>query len=149
MALALLEAEQLPALAVDALLQGFDSPALRELAGLSACDMDEAVVLFRRVLRELGRAELTKEAALRELSDRVLKQIVDSEIEPYAGARWLWRAALESQADHGHELDPFIYAASEYEDRPQDREFFLKAIIAEARELLERRQEAAAGSERQ
>lgn len=31
-----------------------------------------------------------------------------------------------------HELDPFIYAESEAEDRPSDREFFRTAIVNEA-----------------
>jgi len=31
-----------------------------------------------------------------------------------------------------HGADTFIYAASEYEDRPEDRDFFVSAIVKEA-----------------
>jgi hypothetical protein len=36
-------------------------------------------------------------------------------------------------------LDPFIYAASEFESRSADQEFFENAILQEARDLLSRR----------
>jgi hypothetical protein len=36
------------------------------------------------------------------------------------------------------ELDPFIYAASEWEERPEDRVHFEEGIVSEARALVGR-----------
>jgi hypothetical protein len=70
--------------------------------------------------------------------DSELGLILDGKLDPYIGARLLWKASVNNDIDHEHELDPFIYAASEYEDRPEDREGFKRAIIEEARDLVRR-----------
>ena len=44
-----------------------------------------------------------------------------------------WEAALKTSDAKFHDVDAFIYAASEYEDRPEDCEFFKRAIRKEAR----------------
>ena len=49
------------------------------------------------------------------------------------GAKEIWRATLKARIDGFHELDAFIYAASEMEDRPQERNLFEKAIMEEAK----------------
>jgi hypothetical protein len=136
--LELIPGSELPSVAAHALLEGCDSPSLRELAGLTSGELDQASVLFRRSLEEQGLRLLTKSEALRQLSYQVSVEILDGEIDPYSGARLLWKAAVDNDVDHGHELDPFIYAASEYEDRPTDREVFERAIIEEAREVVRR-----------
>jgi hypothetical protein len=139
--LGMIGAEEIIAVATDALVLGSDSPSLRELAGTSTYDVDDVPRLLEQAARELGFRELTKEEALRAVSTDICRQISSGEIRPYDGAKWLWRTVVESEAPHHHELDPFIYAASEFESRPADQEFFEDAIRREARDLLSRRAE--------
>lgn len=50
----------------------------------------------------------------------------------------IWR--LWGLSDEGiPELDPFVYAASEWEDRPNDRRFFENAIVDIAKDLVNSR----------
>jgi hypothetical protein len=134
-------AEEIIAIATDAIVLGSDSPSLRELAGTSTGDVDEVPRLLEQTARELGFRQLTKEEALRAVSTDICRQISSGEVRPYDGAKWLWRTVVESEVPHQHELDPFIYAASEFESRPADQEFFENAIRQEARDLLSRRAE--------
>ena len=135
--LGLLPTEELPSLGVKALLAGRDTPSLRRLAGLSDQDRDEARELFRNILNELGKVP-TKTEALRQFARSVCLQIEDGSLTPYKGARRIFNATVEASIEGFHEMDPFIYAASEYEDRPEDRAFFDNAIRAEARRLLQK-----------
>jgi hypothetical protein len=41
-----------------------------------------------------------------------------------------------SSREHLPELDTFIYAASEWEDRPEDQKNFAAGIVAAAHDLL-------------
>jgi hypothetical protein len=132
--LGMLPREKLPAIAQRALEQGLDDPSLRILAGLTNGELDEAVVRFAKTLTGLGYGAMEKADALRICINVISLQIIKSEIAPYEGARLIWRAARE--VDGSHEADPFIYAASEYEDRPNDRQFFAREILKEAKRRL-------------
>jgi len=46
--------EGLPSVAADALMAGFDSPSLRQLAGMQPSDYQQARDVFMAALRELG-----------------------------------------------------------------------------------------------
>jgi hypothetical protein len=48
------------------------------------------------------------------------------------GAKRIWQATLNAELNGFHDLDGFIYAASELEERPEDKALFEKAIIEEA-----------------
>jgi hypothetical protein len=69
-----LPSEQLPGLATDALSQGLDSPALRELAGTSPRDVRDARDFFLVALGELGITLLDEQQALWELVQSVPEQ---------------------------------------------------------------------------
>ncbi len=83
--LGLLPSTDLPGLAADWLEQGIDTVTLRQLAGLAASHAD-AGRFFERALRELGRAEMTREEAGRVLVEHYARQIVAGVLAPYEGA---------------------------------------------------------------
>lgn len=130
--LGLLPREAMPSVAVDTLERGFDHPALRALAGLTKAEFDEAAALFEKSLVGLGMQPIPKMEALRVYTRWMSRRILAQEITPYDGASLIASAALQVDEGRTHEVDPFIYAADEYEDRPEDRDFFAKAILEEA-----------------
>ena len=138
--LGLLRDKDLPPIACDMLLAGLDNEPLRRLAGLSDYEMNEAKPLFSAALEQLDRTDLGKEEAVRKFTRIVSRQIVSGEVDAYVGAGKIWTAQVNSDLSVGDfpDLHPFIYAASEYEDRPADREFFKQAIITAANRWLVR-----------
>jgi len=81
---------------------------------------------------------MLKTDALRKYAKQIATSILTSEVSPLEGARLIWRATLKAGVQGFRELDGFIYAASELEDRPQDKELFEKAITEEAKRWSER-----------
>jgi hypothetical protein len=135
--LGLLGAEDLPQAAVTALEAGLDSPALVALASMSADAYESEIrALFERALMELDMCSPSPGDAVMYLARETARDIVAGTVAPYAGAKKIWE--LARRAPTGHELDPFIYAASEWEDRPADRLRFEQGIIEEARSLVDR-----------
>ncbi len=128
--------EDLPEAAVAALEDGLDSPALRGLAGLSSMELDDARPLFHRALAELNLAMPSPEEAVRRMAREVATEVVDGTVAPYQGAKRIWELALRVPEERFSELDSFVYAASEWEDRPEDREHFEEAIVCAAEALL-------------
>ena len=69
--------------AVQALVEGFDSPALRQLAGSQGSSRSEARPLFDRAVRELGLpVPATTDALLRAYLDCVADDIVNERRQP-------------------------------------------------------------------
>lgn len=131
--LGFLGAEQLPEIALHALEDGVDSTALRMLAGLDSNEIPEATTIFEKALAELRVPILSRRDAVRIYAKAISMQIVNGEIEPEDGANKLWDASIRVKDPNFHELDTFIYAASELSSRPEDREFFNNEILSEAR----------------
>jgi hypothetical protein len=123
--------EKLPEIATDLLILGIESHSLCVLAGLSASKVYEAADLFNQALVELGRPAFTKREAMLKYTKIMSNRIVQGEISAYEGANSIWKATLKLDFIM-HELDAFIYAASEYEDRPESRDLFNSEIIKEA-----------------
>lgn len=130
--LGLISSEELPELATGLLSRGIESSSLIELAG-SASHATGMRDLFNEALDELGCRTMEATEALRVYARAVSTSILEGETPPVEGARSIWRATLLVRAHGWHELDPFIYAASEAEDRPEDRELFERAILEEAK----------------
>ena len=124
--------EDLPGIATDLLCQGIESRSLIELAGLSRNE-GGAPVLFEQALDELGCGTMEPTEALGRYAKAVSTSILASEIPPLEGAKRIWRAKLYVGLHGWHDLDPFVYAASEADSRPEEREFFERAITEEAR----------------
>jgi hypothetical protein len=139
-ALGELGSEQLPNVAATALERGFDSAALRQLAGELDATTATCEPLFRRALAELSIPFPDRRAAQIGVALYHARRIVDGTVSPYQGARAIWRgAAIDAQVDHSpnwHILVPFVGLASEYEDDPDNREAYAKDIMEAARTLL-------------
>lgn len=123
--------EDLPDAATQLILAGRESKSLVELAGMLTNDTRDARQLLDRALQELGLPRITKAWALRQFAHDVSKEIVSGLLSPLEGARLIWKTLIKSGVE-SHDYDPFIYAASEMEDRPRDFSFFEKAIQKEA-----------------
>jgi hypothetical protein len=135
--LGLLGTEDLSKAAVSALEEGLDSPALIALACVPPdAYQSEVRALFERALEELELRSPSPHDALMYLARETARDIVAGTVAPYAGAKKIWDLARRAPAEHKHELDPFIYAASEWEDRPADRIRFEQGILEEARSLI-------------
>ncbi|KAA3611947.1 MAG: hypothetical protein DWQ01_07645 [Planctomycetota bacterium] len=128
--------DDLPKIGVQALEHGWDSPSLRILAGLYQSEAEEAKRMFTRALSELGITIPTKRNAALNLAKETAKNILAGMTEAYPGAKEIWNLTLSALDEDLHELDPFVYAASEWEDRPEDRPFFEKAIVSAAKDLV-------------
>lgn len=132
-ALRLIGSEDLARVAVQCLELGFDAPSLRILAGLTEGEADEAKRVFEEVLKEFGVPMPNVRAAVKRLAREAAKEIVSGKVDAYVGAKRIWDLTLSAPHERWPDLDPFIYAASEWEERPEDREFFEKEVLAEAK----------------
>jgi hypothetical protein len=126
----------LPSIATTFLANGLDSPSLGRLAGMTQADAGDAEALWTDVLRELGLVIHDRPAAATRYAACVSALILSGDIAPYDGAKTIWRASLVVDDPSFHELDSFIYAASEHEERPEDRASFEAMIIQEAEQWV-------------
>lgn len=134
-ALGLLADEDLAGIALALQERGFDSPALRRLAASTPADAD-VVGVWRHSLRELGVTQFDDQQAAAEWYVQYMaKRIASRNLSPIEGARAIWRVSLARDPASLRSADPFIYAASEWEDRPIDRRHFEAEIIAEAERM--------------
>jgi hypothetical protein len=123
--------------ATAALEDDLDSPSLRLLAGLTSDDLDEARALLDRALVELSLRKPNQRDAVLDLAHEFAAEVVEETLAPYQGAKRIWELTLRVPEEHLPELDSFVYAASEWEDRPEDRARFDEGIVTAARALLD------------
>ena len=131
--LGLVDPGRLPDLATVCLARSIDTPALRLLAGVTSGDDVATGPLWEQALREMGLAVPDKHSAATAYAACVARLIVSGEIGPYEGAKEICHAAIAVDDESFHELDPFIYASSEHEERPADRPHFERVILEEAK----------------
>jgi hypothetical protein len=131
-----LASEDLPEIAVEALVRGLDSPALRILGGQPRDDVRDSADLFRIALDELGIDLPDADCARWQLARRAAGDIVAGRIGPARGATELWLGYLKIR-DNG-DLRVFVGLASMLDDHPEDAEQIEADIVAAARELLAR-----------
>jgi hypothetical protein len=128
-------ADGLPRVAAEVLAQGINSPALCALAAMDEPRAEEAFSILERVLKEAGtKLPTQREAALR-LARKTAQEMLKGEVLAYEGSRQIWALARRVTSESMDDLDPFIYAASEWEDRPEDRSLLEDAMLVAAREL--------------
>lgn len=135
--LGLLRTDELPKLAATALAQGIESESILQLAICSPNDTKEAQQLFKQILQDAGGGRMSKIDALRHYARQISALILSADISPLDGARLIWGATINAKERGFHDLDGFIYAASEMEDRPEDKDFFENEILGEARRWAE------------
>ena len=131
-----LHSDDLAGVAVEALQDGCDSPSLRILAGLTAAEVDEARVLFERALFEMNIIVPSKRNAVMRLALEIAKEILAGRTDAYVGAKKIWDLTLCAPNEDLRELDSFVYAASEWQDRPEAGEILGEGITAAARDLV-------------
>lgn len=137
--LELIGPEDLPAAAIDELECGCDSPSLRILAGLMPTDLSTIRVMFDRALSELGVSRPSRREAVLHLAREHAKDVLSGTLAPYQGAKLIWELTLRAPAGSMPELDSFVYAASEWEDRREDREVLQDGIMSAVKVLLRSR----------
>lgn len=126
-----LPGEALPDIAVRMLEAGFDSQALREVAGLRRPTLRDAAGRFEEALVALGRPPMTVQQALALVRRRTLQGLASGATEVESGLRQMrdiWIAG-----DCSAELAAFVALQDEYDDHPEDRE----AIAAQVREVAQ------------
>ena len=134
--LGLVDAENLPALAMQWIQEGHDVPALWQLASLTTPTREDAIPALKEALQEIGVSLPDRRRAVMLLALKTARRIVQSNLPPYEGANTIWQLTLLGDPEKFHDLDAFVYAASEWEDRCQDRAFFDRAIMQAAHKLL-------------
>ena len=80
--------------AVQALTDGFDSPALVRLASLADVRLSDATPVFLEALRELGIELLSREETARSYATEIAARICSGELEPRLGAYRIFREVL-------------------------------------------------------
>jgi len=134
--LGLTAVERLPDVAAQALSEGYDSPGLRRLAGLTDFNAaEEALRLFKQSLLQVGIPLPDKREAVLLLARETAAKVLCGEFSPYEGGKRIWQLTLVA-GGVAPELDPFIYASSEWEERPKDRALFERAIREAAKNLV-------------
>jgi hypothetical protein len=113
--LELLAPEALAPLAIDALCNEFDTPALRELAGETARTRFELEPVAARAFRELGLPPLAADEARLVVARSWAERILADLVSPYEGARGIWREGC-TEPPHDERLFEFLRFASEHED---------------------------------
>jgi hypothetical protein len=136
------EADTLIQAAVVALVLEIDTPALRDLAGLTRSEEWRAHELFTQVIEELGLAARVPAAdteARWALARWWLQLIANGSLNAIEGGNLISYEAWD-QLDRPAALQPFLAWTSEYDDWKDDwdtpRETFKQQIIDDARDLL-------------
>jgi hypothetical protein len=122
--------------ATNLLVRGVDSPSVRLLAGMSTTDNNEVRAVCRTALRELGiESPSPREAAIL-VATEVANRITAGAVSPYDGAKEIWNIAVRLPLEHFPDFDAFVYAASEWEERPENRTVFAAGVVAAAHNLI-------------
>lgn len=87
----------------------------------------------RSVAEQLGLRVPTQRQSAQFLAILLSRRILSGELDPFVGARELGEVSRAVEGEKFHELDTFIYAESEAEDRPHDSALFRESILNEAR----------------
>ena len=127
-------ADDLPAVAREALADGHESASLRQLAGATGLDMHELRGLFSKALDELGLPlPSTSEAGI-EVARSIAEDVIDGRTNAYQGAKRIWREIF-TRFPGLTQLKPFVGFASEYEDDEKHRDEYARLIVEECRIL--------------
>ncbi len=129
--LGILSSTELVGLAKEALAEPIDELVL-ELALCTDLDEDCINRTKEKLYEREGLQNLDKKVALLYFAEVICRDISSGKMEPLRGANRIFQASLEVTRDDFHLLDPFIYATSEVQDRPEDSAFFREAIRREA-----------------
>jgi hypothetical protein len=131
----LIPSEEYPDVAAGLLVEGYDSPSLRELAGHTRHDPRAAGDLWVQVREELGKPYENDGDARRDLVRHWLQQIVDGVLEPYMGTNLILGHAWHELGQPA-ELNYLVVLRDDWDDMPQRREDICNKIVDAAQEVL-------------
>lgn len=117
-------------------------PVDANILEIALCDKDDSDCLDRaleRLFEENDIKDMSISDALNYYASSMCRDIVEGGLSPILGSDKISKVAIASAPDGYVDLDPFIYASSEAESRPEDRRFFENAIMDEAKRFLEKR----------
>lgn len=129
--LGFMRSDDVAGLALEAMGTSRETDAIRRIV-YGNSDPTEQLRLFGDALNEQDLARPPPTRAAHILARAICAKLLAANGSPFEAARTL---ALISRTvgDDFHDFDAFIYAESEAEDRPGDRQWFAEAILNEAR----------------
>jgi hypothetical protein len=133
--LGILTNKELIDMAMDAISGGCDNENVFQLSICNVNENDEINTYFAKLKTKLGGESMTMLDALRIYAKETSAEILSGKVSPGDGAKMIWRAHLSANLPTYHDLDGFIYAASEMDDRPADKELFEEGIIKESKRV--------------
>ncbi|PPK96187.1 hypothetical protein CLV92_105289 [Kineococcus xinjiangensis] len=136
--------EEMPDWATRALVEGLDSPALAELAGMGTHDPRTVREVFHTAVDELGAPPLTMTEAMWEMTHHWAQAMLDGTLTPYDAAHRIWNAW--HRLDHPDELIGFVGDISQWDDVPGSHSRIEQSLRAEASEYLRKRQHPASSA---
>ena len=129
--LGLIQADDVADLALEAFGTSRESDAIRKMV-YGIHDPADQLRLFGDALSEQHVLLPSRVRAAHIVARAVCRKLIDDSGDPFGAARTLG-VISRTVGDHFHDFDAFIYAESEAEDRPGDRQWFASTIMAEAR----------------
>jgi hypothetical protein len=129
--------DDLPAIAVRAIEDGYDSPALYELAGADGADTQHLRTLFCKAMDQLGITLPSPAQAGLAAALSIAEDILRGCIAPYEGAKQIWDKVY-TRFPELTQLRTFVGLASEYEDDEGHRPQYARDIIEECRDIVMR-----------
>jgi hypothetical protein len=91
---------------------------------------------LKEALRDVGKSLPGPREAALWLARGAARRMLAGEGSAYELSKAIWSIARRVHGQVIASLDPFIYAASEWEERPEDRPFFEKEMLKAAEDLL-------------
>jgi hypothetical protein len=136
--LGLLSVQEIEELATSAMVQGYDGPALRQLAASPAGSLRDIEDSVQSMFLELGVALQDRATSVTLIALKYAGLIADGTLPAYEGARFIWQKLAIEIRPHDHSLDDFIYWADEYENATdtKGRQFCERSIVQAAQQLL-------------
>jgi hypothetical protein len=131
----LVPSEQYPDVAADLLVGGYDSSALRELAGYPRSDPRGARDLWIQARQELGKPFEDDSVARRILVRSWLREIVDGTLAPRTGVGLIFGEGWLA-LDQPTELDHLVGLMDDWDDMPRNREDICGRIMDAAQRAL-------------
>ena len=131
----LIPAHELPDFATELLVLGYDTPSLRELAGLPTGDRSDSADMWNAVRDELSVRHEDEAEAARFLLKYWAQETVEGRIDILAGSRLMNRVGwfpLRQPA----ELNELVYLLDLWDEMPQRREQTTAELLAFARNLM-------------
>lgn len=133
----LIPPHELPDFATELLVLGYDTPSLRELAGLPTGDRADSADMWNAVRDELSVRHEDEEKAARFLLKYWAQETVEGRIDVLAGSRLMYRAGWFPLGQPA-ELNELVYLMDVWDEMPQRREQTTAELLVFVRKLLGR-----------